>query len=122
VDPRSAAGLTTIQYVAATALSLLVFVALANAVVDLYVRGVARAAVDEAARAGALLDATADDCQQRARDVLDGVVASRSVEVTCHEVGGAMRARARVVLDGWMPGLPTWTFTIDGEVTKERVR
>lgn len=121
MDPRSAAGLTTIQYVAATALSLLVFVALANAVVDLYVRGVARAAVDEAARAGAVLDATAGDCEQRARDVLDGVVVSRSVQVTCREVGGAMRARARVALEGWIPGLPTWTFTIDGEVTKERV-
>jgi hypothetical protein len=100
---------------------LLVFVALANVVVDLYVRGVARAAVDEAARAGALLDATAGDCERRAHDVLDGVVVSRSVQVTCREVGGAMRARARVVLDSWMPGLPAWTFTIDGEVAKERV-
>jgi hypothetical protein len=107
--------------VAATALSLLVFVALANAVVDLYVRGVARAAVDEAARSGAALDATADDCRQRARDVLDGVVGARVVHVTCREVGGAMRARARVVLAGWIPGIPTWTLTIDGEVTKERL-
>ena len=105
----------------ATALSLLLFVALANAVVDLYVRGVARAAVDEAARSGAALDATSDDCRQRARDVLDGVVAAGVVRVTCHEVDGAMRAQARLVLAGWIPGIPTWTLTIDGQVAKERL-
>jgi hypothetical protein len=91
--------------VVATALSLLLFVALANVVVDLYVRGVARAAVDEAARAGA---------------VLDGVVASGTVQVTCREVGGAMRARARVALVGWIPGIPTWTMVLEGEVATER--
>jgi hypothetical protein len=105
----------------ATALSLLLFVALANAVVDLYVRGVARAAVDEAARAGAALDATTDDCTRRARDVLDGVVTAGTVQVTCREVGGAMRARARVVLAGWVPGIPTWTMLLEGEVVEERV-
>jgi hypothetical protein len=105
----------------ATALSLLVFVALANAVVDLYVRGVARAAVDEAARSGAVLDATAADCTQRARDVLDGVVAAGTVRITCREVGGAMRARARIALAGWIPGIPTWTMQLEGEVTKERL-
>jgi len=97
------------------------FVGLANAVVDLYVRGVARAAVDEAARTGAALDATTADCRARARDLLDGVVGPRTVRITCREVGGAMRVRARVVLAGWMPGLPTWSFTLDGEVVKERV-
>jgi hypothetical protein len=100
---------------------LLLFVALANAVVDLYVRGVARAAVDEAARAGAAVDATAADCRQRASSVLDGVVRSGAVLVTCREVGGSMRARARVVMTGWIPGIPTWTMVIDGEVAKERV-
>ena len=104
----------------ATALSLLLFVALANAVVDLYVRGVARAAVDEAARAGAALDATATDCRQRAHDVLDGVVTNGTVQVTCREVGGAMRARARVALVGWIPGIPTWTMVLEGEVAAER--
>jgi hypothetical protein len=121
VDPRAAAGLITIQYVVATALSLVVFVALANAVVDLYTRGVARAAVDEGARAGAVLDATADDCRRRARGVLDGAVAPGTVEVDCREAGGSMRARARVVLDGWIPGIPSWRFTLEGAVLKEAV-
>ena len=105
----------------ATALSLVLFVALANAVVDLYVRGVARAALDEGARSGAALDATAEDCRQRAHDVLDGVVATGTVRVTCREVGGAMRARARIVLAGWIPGIPTWTMELEGEVVTERL-
>jgi hypothetical protein len=107
--------------VVATAVSLVLFVALANAVVDLYVRGVARAAVDEAARSGAALDATTGDCEQRARAVLDGVVGSSTVRVTCRQVAGAMHARAVVVLRGWIPGIPTWTMALDGEVAKEQV-
>ena len=105
----------------ATALSLLLFVTLANAVVDLYVRGVARAAVDEGARSGAALDASAADCQQRARDVLDGVVTDGAVQVTCREVGGAMRAHARIELAAWLPGIPTWTMVLEGEVAAERL-
>ena len=104
----------------ATAFSLVLFVALANVVVDLYVRGVARAAIDEGARAGAALDATAADCRERARAVLDGVVSAGTVRVTCREVGGAMRARAHIVLAGWIPGLPTWTMVLEGQVTAER--
>jgi len=94
---------------------------LANAVVDLYVRGVARAAIDEAARSGAVLDATTDDCRRRARDVLDGVVAPGSVRVTCSEDGGTVRARAEIVLEGWIPGIPTWTMVLEGEMVKERL-
>lgn len=105
----------------ATALALVVFVALANAVVDLYVRGVARAAIDEAARSGAALDATAADCRQRARSVLDGVVARGTVQVTCLDANGTMRARARVVLAGWLPGIPSWTMVLQSDVAKERI-
>ena len=43
--------MTTIQYVAAIGLSLVVFVTMANFVVDLYARGVVRSAMDEGARA-----------------------------------------------------------------------
>jgi hypothetical protein len=32
-----------------------------------------------------------------------------------------MRARAHVVLTGWIPGIPTWTMELEGEVVKERV-
>jgi hypothetical protein len=117
-------GMITIQYVAATALSLLVFVALANFVVDVYARGVVRSAIDEGARAGAAVDTSPADCERRARDVLANLLAGaagRSVEVSCREVDRTMHARARVVLPGWIPGVPAWTFTIEGSVVKEQV-
>ena len=82
-----------------------------------------RAAVDEAARAGATVDSSAADCEQRARDVLGGLLgggAGRAVTVSCHEVAGAMHAQAQVALGGWVPGIPTWTFTVDGTVVKEQ--
>ena len=98
------------------------FVTLANFVVDLYVRGVARAAVDEAARSGAALDATAGRLPGAARATCStGSSRPAQCAVTCREVGGTMRARARVVLAGWIPGIPTWTMDLEGEVTKERV-
>ena len=105
----------------ATALSLFVFVALANVVVDLYVRGVARAAIDEAARSGAALDASTADCRLRARNVLDGVIARGAVQVTCRDANGFVRARARVVLAAWIPGIPSWTMVLESEVAKERL-
>jgi hypothetical protein len=116
--------MTTIQYVAATALSLVVFVGLANFVVDLYARGVARSMVDEAARAGAPIDASPAECEARAHDVVDNLLGGklrRSVSVTCSERAGTVRARARVRLEGWLPGVvPDWSFTLVGSAVKER--
>lgn len=114
----------TIQYIAATALSLFVFVVMANFIVDLYARGVVRSAVDEGARAGATIDGSATDCVRRTREVLGallGGAAGHSVRVSCREVDGTMRARADVSFPGWLPIVPTWSFRLDGTVTKERV-
>jgi hypothetical protein len=117
-------GMATVQLVTATALSLVVFVMLTNLVVDLYVRGVVRSAVDEGARAGAPVDLGATDCVDRARDVLAHLVpgpVGRSVRVECREEQGTMRASADAVLRGWLPGLvPDWSFRVVGSATKER--
>ncbi len=111
------------QFVAATALSLLVFVALANLVVDLYARGVVRAAVDEGARAGAPIDSSTADCEQRARDIVHNLLGGglgREVQVECHDVQGRMTADVVVVLPGWIPGVvPDWSFRLVGSATKE---
>ena len=113
------------QFVAATALTMLVFVALANLVVDLYARGVVRAAVDEGARAGAPIDASPAECEQRARDVVRNLLGGelgRDVQVECHDEPGRVTAGVVVVLHGWIPGIvPDWTFTLVGSATKEHV-
>jgi hypothetical protein len=124
VRTREDAGFTTIQFVVATGLSLLLFVAMANLVVFLYARGAVRAAVDEAARAGARADATVDECRTRARSTLDGLVGGRlgsQVRVRCEATPDVVRVRADVHLNAWLPGVPDWTFTLVGRATKERV-
>jgi Flp pilus assembly protein TadG len=122
VRARRDSGFTTIQFVVATGLSLLVFVAMANLVVFLYARAAVRAAVDEAARAGARADATVADCRDRAQSTLAGLVGGRlgsQVRVRCEETAGVVRLHADVHLAAWLPGVPDWTFTLVGRATKE---
>ena len=116
--------MTTVQYVAATAFSLIVFVMLANFIVFLYARGVVRASVDEGARAGSRFGSTTAECESRARDVLGDLLAGRlgsDVRVECRSPNDdVMNASARVTLHGWLPGLvPDWTFTLDARSVRE---
>ena len=116
--------MTTVQYVAATAFSLIVFVMMANFIVFLYARGVVRAAVDEGARAGSRFGATTAECDSRARDVLGDLLAGRlgsDVAVRCESTGeDEMHASVHVTLHGWLPGLvPDWTFTLGARSVKE---
>jgi hypothetical protein len=118
--------MTTAQYVAATGFSLFAFVMMANFVVFLYARGVVRAAVDEGARAGGRYGAGASECEVRAADVLGDLLGGglgAGVRIGCREDGASdvMRARADVVLRGWLPGvMPDWSFTIEAQSVKER--
>ena len=122
-EPSSEEGMTTVQYVAATAFSLIVFVMMANFIVFLYARGVVRAAVDEGARAGSRFGATTSDCDSRARDVLGDLLAGRlgsDVDIQCESDEDEMRANVHVTLHGWLPGVvPDWTFTLDARSVKE---
>jgi hypothetical protein len=118
--------MTTAQYVAATAFSLLAFVMLANFIVFLYARGVVRAAVDEGARAGGRFGAGEAECETRAADVLGdllGGALGSDVQISCYEAWGeqVMRVQASVVLHGWIPGLtPDWSFTLEAQSVKEQ--
>jgi hypothetical protein len=118
--------MTTAQYVAATGFSLIAFVMMANFVVFLYARGVVRAAVDEGARTGGRFGSSAGECEARAADVVDDLLGGSlgtGVEVGCREDGrgDVMRARAYVVLRGWLPGVtPDWSFTLEAQSVKER--
>lgn len=119
-------GMTTAQYVAATGFSLFAFVMMANFVVFLYARGVVRAAVDEGARAGGRFGASAAECEARAGEVLGDLLAGglgSGVRLSCSEdpASDVMRARADVVLRGWLPGvMPDWSFTLEAQSVKER--
>ena len=118
--------MTTVQYVAATGFSLIVFVMLTNFIVFLYARGVVRASVDEGARAGSRSDAGTAECEARARDVLGdllGGTLGRDVDVRCERPDtDVMQASVRATLHGWLPVLaPDWTFTFHARSVKEHL-
>jgi hypothetical protein len=123
-DESGEEGMTTVQYVAATAFSLIVFVMLANFIVFLYARGVVRASVDEGVRAGSRFNAGATECESRARDVLGDLLGGglgQDVRVQCESPNDdVMQATVHATLHGWLPGLvPDWTFTLEAQSVKE---
>ena len=113
----------TVQYVAATGFTLLFLMLIANLLVDLYARGVVREAMDEAARAAVTVDAASGACEQRAHEVLDGLLHGAigdDVEVTCDVGPQRVKAHATITLRSWMPALlPAWTFTVDATAQRE---
>lgn len=116
-------GFATVQYVLATAFSLVVFVMLANLVVFLYGRGVVRAALAEGARAGSPAEAGPAACEAAALDVLDDLLGGMrdQVAVHCAEEDGLVRARATVGFRSWLPALvPDWNFRAGSSAVKER--
>jgi hypothetical protein len=105
-------GFTTVQYVAASALSLVLFVLCANVLVDLYLRGAVRDALDEGVRAAVPAAADARECETRAREVIDSIAGGavmRVDDLRCTRDGAQVVATARVVLRSWLPGaVPDW--------------
>ena len=120
---RGERGFTTIQYVVATGFSLLLFVLVANLLVDLYERGAVRDALDEGVRAGVPVAADADDCVVRARDVVRSIASGSSLRVddlSCVRDGDRIVATARVELRSWFPLLlPDWRLTLRASAHRE---
>jgi hypothetical protein len=115
-------GFVTVQFVAATALSLVFLLVVANLLVNLYARGVVREALDEGVRAAAPIDARDGACEARAGEVLDnllrGPIGDR-IDVACQLVGGRAQATADVSLPTWLPGLPRWQFRLEAVARRE---
>lgn len=99
------------------ALSFIFLTLAANFIVDQYIRGVVRNAVDEGARAGAQLGAAPNACQTRVQQVLNNLASGplgHNVRVTCAANGAEVIATGQARLSGWLPAVPTWTFTVEG--------
>jgi hypothetical protein len=118
------AGFTTIQYVAATGLSLLLFVLIANLLVDLYARGAARTALEEGVRAAVPAGTGPADCEARAREVIASIAGGsllRVDELRCAYDGETIVAHARVSLQSWLPmTVPDWRLTLEAVARPER--
>lgn len=119
---RSEAGYQTATFTVAVAFSLLLFTLFANVIVVQLGRGAIRAAVDDAARAGAREGTTPGVCQaeaeQRLRSLLPGQLGEH-VTVRC-EVGTQV---VQVVASGrftsWLPGVPDFPAQATGRSARE---
>jgi hypothetical protein len=103
---KRADGFTTIQYVAATGFSLVLFVLVANLLVALYQRGVVRDALDEGVRVG--VTASTSECERRVHDVIAEVAGGSLLRVErlgCARDGDRLSATATVTLRSWFPAL-----------------
>jgi hypothetical protein len=117
-------GFTTIQYVVATAFSLLLFMLIANLLVDLYERGAVRDALDEGVRAAVPAAAGPDECAARANEVVESVAGGSLLRIdalTCERDGDHIVASARISLHSWFPMLiPDWKMDLRAQALQER--
>ena len=112
---RPDAGLATIEFIFAAALSLLLLVYGAQFVVFTYGRGAVRAALDEGARAGIAgrgRAAEVERCETHARAAIDQMLGPRmrsGVEIHCEATQLDVTATARVRFRGWVaPAMGGW--------------
>ena len=118
---RGDRGFTTIQYVIAVAWSLVLLVLIANLLVDLYARGAVRDALDDGVRAAAPAGASVLACEQRAHEVVAGLVHGPLLRtiVHCREEGNFVVADAQVTLRSWLPMLvPDWHLQLRAEALR----
>ena len=112
------------QYVVATGFSLVLFVLVANLLVDLYDRGAVRDALDEGVRAAVPARATPADCEAQAREVVQSIAGGSLLnveELRCEREGDFVVARAEISLRSWLPMfVPDWHLRLRASALPER--
>lgn len=115
-------GVSSVQFLLASVLSLVLFLAFANIVVVQYGRGAMRSALDQGARAGAISGSSAD-CEARAGDVIGQLLGGRmsdGMTIVCIVSGNVMVARGDGVFQTWTPLAPDFAVTLVSEAALER--
>lgn len=105
-------GFTSLQFLVASSLALIVFTVLANVVVVQYSRGAMRSALDQGARAGSIAG-TEEACEDRVSQVLSELLGGSIGETAsfdCLATGPVMRATGNLVVSSWTP------FTADFDI------
>ena len=108
-------GVSSVQFLLASALALLLFVTFANLVAVQYGRGALRSGLEQGARAGGV-EASSAQCEAVAADVIGQLLGghmSDSLVVQCQASGLLMVARASVVFESWSPLTPDFPLEIE---------
>jgi hypothetical protein len=106
-------------------ITLVVFMAATNLIVDEYGQGALRTAVDEAARAGSLFGAPGGPiaaCQAKAAEVQRGLMPgpiAANVTIICSADGAEVQAIATGSLPSWLHVIPTDTIHVVGTARLE---
>ena len=114
-------GVSSVQFLLASALALLMFVAFANLVAVQYGRGALRSALEQGVRAGAITS-SASDCQAVSMDVIGQLLGGRmsdDVVVRCAVSGGLMTGSASVVFESWSPLTPDFPVSMTADAVVE---
>lgn len=126
MDPGPAArrvgdrGVSSVQFVLASALALVLFLALANLVVVQYGLGAVRSALEQGARAGSTSGAV--DCEATARQVIADLLGGRmsdGLTLSCAVEDGAAVASASVTFESWTPLTPDFAFELTSTAVME---
>jgi hypothetical protein len=127
LDPGLAArrlnerGVTSVQFVLIGALSLLMFVVLANLVVVQYGRGAIRTALDQGARVGAVTGSVFG-CRDRVESVLGQVLGGDmgdGITVSCDIEGAVVTVTSSAVFESWTPFTPDFPVQMAAHATLE---
>jgi hypothetical protein len=125
VDPRTTTrlgdrGVSSVQFVLASALAMVLFLALANIVVVQYGKGAIRSALEQGARAGTTAGVAA--CEERAAQVVDDLLGGRMSDglvLSCSLSGGSMVATASAAFESWTPLTPDFSFSLSSAAVVE---
>lgn len=116
--------MSSVQFLIASGLGLVFFLALANVVVVQYGRGALRSALDQGVRVGSV-SLSAVRCEQRIDDVLGqllGGTMGDGVTAECEISGEAVTASATAVLPSWTPFSPDFEIELTATATLEPSR
>jgi hypothetical protein len=117
-------GVSSVQFLLASALALILFLALANLVVVQYGRGAMRSALEQAARAGALTASSAE-CESRAIAVVDELLGGRMSDglvVGCRVEPGRVSVEASATFQSWTFLTPDFQVSMTSEAIVEPER
>ena len=114
-------GVSSVQFLLASALALILFVAFANIVAMQYGRGAIRSGLEQGARAGSIANSPVR-CEAVALDVISQLLGGRMSEsliLQCEDAGPVMVARASVVFESWTPLMPDVSLALEAEAVVE---
>lgn len=126
MDPRTASrrvaelGVSSVQFVLASAFALILFLALANVIVVQYGRGAVRSALEQGSRAGSVGGVA--DCELTAHRVVEDLLGGRmsdDLSLSCFVVGGEVTATAQGTFQSWTPFTPDFEVSLTSTAVAE---